>query len=94
MVLCLHNAEFQGSWDAREEEVLERLLRIFGLSEAVYAKYVHFSGTFHLLHAATSYIREFQSGEGVVAVSTPYAERAYRRYDAFWGLPGIRVAIL
>lgn len=87
--LCLHNADFQGQWPLRNAAETEEVCSIFNITQDACLEYVKCGSTFNLLHAASSYIRLYQNGFGVVGVSRDYGERCRARYPIFWGLSKI-----
>jgi alpha-1,3-glucan synthase len=67
----------------------EEVCSIFNISDEISLAYVKYDSSFNLLHSASSYIRLFQNGFGVVGVSKDYGERCRARYPIFWGLSKI-----
>lgn len=65
------------------------MCRIFNLAPDIVSRYLKFGESFNLLHAGVSYLRRWQSGFGVVGISTKYSTRTLARYPIFWGLSTI-----
>lgn len=63
--------------------------RLFNLAPDIVRQYLKFGEAFNLLHAGVSYLRRWQSGFGVIGVSTKYATRSLARHPIFWGLSRI-----
>ena len=82
VALTLHNALYQGSLlqtlDERTWQKIERILHLPNVR-----RYTEFEGDFNMLFAVVEYMRRYQNGEGIRAVSHEYAK----------GL-GIEVALL
>ena len=82
--LSLHNAEFQGLRPLRTKEEMKEVCSAFNLSMENCTKYVQFGNTFNLLHAAASFVSEYQNSIGVAGVSDKYGKRSLARYPALW----------
>lgn len=65
------------------------MCRLFNLAPDIVRRYVKFGDAFNLLHAGVSYLSRWQSGFGIVGVSTKYSTRSLARYPIFWGLSTI-----
>lgn len=88
--LSLHDAEIQGSWPIRTTQEIDELRRVYNLKLEVIRQYVQFGESFNLLHAGATYLRVWQSGFGVVGVSTKqHSARSFARHPIFWGLKKI-----
>jgi len=91
VVLVLHNAEYQGAISTQHMGSREAkwFAEIFDLPEARIAQETIAEGKFSMLKPVVDYVRRYQSGHGVCAVSCNYALEAVQKHAVFWGLPQV-----
>ena len=71
--LFLHNTEFQGLWPLRTKEEMKEVCSAFNISKEHCTKYVQFGNTFNLLHAAASFISNFETPSALLVSRTSTA---------------------
>jgi len=91
VLLCLHNAEYQGSisTDQLRGETLTEMAKIWNLDEITMAKHMIKEGRFNMLKPAVDYLLKFQKKRGIYAVSGHYAAECHSIFSIFWSFPCI-----